>query len=445
MNSLYKRNQELLDLIGRIQQYISRTNSKALGDVKKNEALIKKDIRKYIEDHRVLIDGYTSIELLNRIFSEMGEYGILTAYLENENKELEEININSYDSVVLHYKNGDVVRAPETFLSAESAKNIMIRLLFQQSEKTLSAATPKVTGFLKNNIRITATCPPLADEECGVQASIRFVNPSKLRRDDLIRKETLTDEMFDFINLCVSSGLSAVVAGSTSSGKTTFLDGLLGDVEKRKRIITIEEEVRELNLVTRDENGIIDNNVVHWKTHGSINSRELLNTALTCDPDIIVPQEMKGEEAYTAQEAARTGHAVLTTTHANSCRAAYTRMLTLCMLDSTLEDKVLYRLVCEAFTIAIFCKRLDDYSRKVMEITECIVDEHGDANFRTLYDYEIDSSEKISDTKTIIKGHFVKRNNMSKSLQQWLITNGVPTRTLERFIDESLGEEGKAI
>ncbi|MDO9492000.1 ATPase, T2SS/T4P/T4SS family [Acetobacterium sp.] len=438
MNCQYKRNQELLDLIGRVQQYISRTNSKALGDVKKNEALIKKDLRKYIEDHHIVVEGYTSIELLNRIFAEMGEYGILNSYLKNEDMELEEININRYDNVVLHYKNGDVVRAPQTFLSAESAKNIMIRLLFQQSEKTLSAATPKVTGYLKNNIRITATCPPLIDEECGVQASIRFVNPSKLRRDDLIRKETLTDEMFDFINLCVSSGLSGVVAGSTSSGKTTLLDGLLGDVEKRKRIITIEEEVRELDLITRDENGVIDNNVVHWKTHGTINSRELLKTALTCDPDIIVPQEMKGEEAYAAQEAARTGHAVLTTTHANSCRAAYTRMLTLCMMDSTLEDKVLYRLVSEAFTIAIFSKRLEDYSRKVMEITECVVDEHGNSNFRTLYDYEIDSSEKISDSKVTIKGHFVKRNNMSKSLQQWLITNGVPTSTLDRFIDKHL-------
>ncbi|KNZ42411.1 ATPase, T2SS/T4P/T4SS family [Acetobacterium bakii] len=438
----YKRNRELIDVIARVQQYINQINSKALGEAKKNEELIKATIKKYIQEHRVMVEGFTSIELLNRIFSEMGEYGILTPYLKNADKKLEEININGFDNVVLHYKNGDVLRAPDTFLSAESAKNIMIRLLFQQSEESLSAANPIVKGFLENNIRITATCSPIIDEERGVQASIRFVNPSKLKREDFINKETLTDEMFDFLNLSISFGVSICVAGSTNSGKTTVTGGILGEVPKHKRIITIEEKIREMDLITRDENGVIDNNVIHWKTHGDITQSDLLETALTSNPDIIVPQEMKGKEAYAAQEAARTGHAVMTTTHANSCRAAYTRMLTLCMLGSSLDDKVLYRLVNEAFPIAVFTKRLDDYSRKVMEITECILDEYGKATYQTLYDYEIDHSEKISDTKTIIKGHFVKKNNMSRGFRQWLVTNGVPTSTIDRFIDQTLEDGG---
>ncbi len=284
----------------------------------------------------------------------------------------------------------------------------------------------------------------MIDEERGVQASIRFVNPNHLKREDFIKNETLTAEMFDFLNLCISDCASICVGGSTNSGKTTLMEGVLSAVPKHKRIFTIEEEVREMNLVTRDENGIIDNNVVHWKTHGDISQSDLLETALTCDPDIIVPQEMKGKEAYMAQEAARTGHGVMTTTHTNSARAAYTRMLTLCMLTSTLDDKVLYRLVSEAFPITVFTKRMDDYSRKVTEIVECCVNENGETSFQTLYSYEIDYAEKISDVKTMIKGHFVKQNNMSPRFRQWLITNGVPTSMLARFIDKDLEDKGKA-
>ena len=38
----------------------------------------------------------------------------------------------------------------------------------------------------------------------------------------------------------------------------------------------------------------------------------LLEFALTCNPDIVCVGEMKSAEAFAAQEAARTGHAVIT-------------------------------------------------------------------------------------------------------------------------------------
>mgnify|MGYP002228551498 CR=1 FL=1 len=37
-----------------------------------------------------------------------------------------------------------------------------------------------------------------------------------------------------------------------------------------------------------------------------------LEFALTCDPDVVCVGEMKSAEAFAAQEAARTGHAVIT-------------------------------------------------------------------------------------------------------------------------------------
>jgi pilus assembly protein CpaF len=111
--------------------------------------------------------------------------------------------------------------------------------------------------------------------------------------------------------------------------------------------------------------------------------------------------------------------------------------MTLCKLTSTMDDKMLYSLIAEAFPIAIFCKRLGDFSRKVMEITECLEDENGKIVFNTLYSYEIDSSEKVSDAKVKIEGHFVKKGIISKRFQQWLLANGVPTIELKRFTERS--------
>ena len=67
---------------------------------------------------------------------------------------------------------------------------------------------------------------------------------------------------------------------------------------------------------------------------------------------------MKSAEAFAAQEAARTGHAVITTTHANSCIATYSRMTTQCKMNMTSTMKPLIILLLKHFLIVAFAKSL---------------------------------------------------------------------------------------
>ena len=53
---------------------------------------------------------------------------------------------------------------------------------------------------------------------------------------------------------------------STDTGKTTFMSWLLSTVPDNKRIITVEEEVRKFNLIKRNEDCEIVNNVIHLST-----------------------------------------------------------------------------------------------------------------------------------------------------------------------------------
>ena len=100
-----------------------------------------------------------------------------------------------------------------------------------------------------NNTRITVIKTPIVDEDRGIAASIRMLHPQRVDRENLIRTESITDEMLSFLEMCVCYGVSYVVAGRTSSGKTTLLNSLLGSVPDYKRIYTIENGARELSLI----------------------------------------------------------------------------------------------------------------------------------------------------------------------------------------------------
>lgn len=142
---------------------------------------------------------------------------------------------------------------------------------------------------------------------------------------------------------------------------------------------------------------------------------------------------MKSDEAFFAQEAARIGHGVTTTIHASSCIATYYRMVTLCKQRYDMDERTLYNLVTEAFPIVAFCKKLEDNSRHIMEITECEIEPDGTRNIRTLYKFNVIDNSVVDERLKII-GEYEKVNDISKSLQKRLLENGMPRSILQKLI-----------
>ena len=204
--------------------------------------------------------------------------------------------------------------------------------MLHASGSVLDNANPIVTAQLATNIRIAAIKEPVVDRDVGVAASIRIVNKRIIPREEFVSGGTATEEMLDWLAIFLRYGISVCVAGATSSGKTTLANWLLTTVPDNKRIFTIENGSRELNLV-KERDGKVINSVVHTQTRDSeierqrIDQMSLMDASLRFNPDILVVGEMRGPEADAAQEAARTGVAVLTTIHSNSCEATYRRMV----------------------------------------------------------------------------------------------------------------------
>ena len=126
-----------------------------------------------------------------------------------------------------------------------------------------------------------------------------------------------------------------------------------------------------------------------------------------------------------AQEAARTGHTVITSLHANSARMAYKRILSMCqMSDTKITTHVLMGMVIEGFPIMVFKKQMPDGKRRIMEIVEATGSWDGDVQANTLFRYSIHPD---------CRGEFVRVNGISEQLADLMLENGANPALVEHF------------
>ena len=428
---------ELSSLVPLCQSFIARNYSAAIIDKSKTEEL-KAYIGKYLYDTNYSVVGFDTKELVERLFEEMAEYSILTKHLTDP--DIEEININGWDDVALTHLDGRIEKAKEHFFSPTHAIDIVKKLL-QHSGMIIDNAAPIAQGHLPNNTRVTALKEPIVDADRGIAVSIRMLHPQRVDRESLLQTESITEEMLYFLEVCLRYGVSFVVAGRTSSGKTTLLNSLLGSIPDGKRIYTIESGARELSLIKRDGNGKVVNNVVHTLSRPSdkeaydISQEDLVMAALRFDPDIICVGEMRDAEAHSAVEASSTDHTVVTTVHGGGGRYAHRRIAFLSQRRFPIDMKISMQQAALAFPVVVFAHKLEDNSRKVMDISECVVHDDGELEYRTLYRYQINSNE-YKDGRFHIIGEFIKENSPSDYLCTKLLRGGIPQEILQKFNKE---------
>lgn len=417
------------EVLKEVQEHITKNYSSILkGDIDENKELLKTYIQKYIESHAIGVADTEQGELCTLLYGEMAGFSFLSKYLERD--DVEEVNVNQWDDVKVIYSSGDVLPTKEQFYSPQHGLDVIKRML-HKSGMILDNARPYVIGHLSNKIRITATMPGIVDEDKGLSVSIRIVNPRKLTKAQFVEYGTATDEMLTMLSAFFNYGVSMCMTGATSSGKTTLMSWILDQIPIDKRLITIEKGCREFDCVKRNALGRVINNVIHFLTKESddpkmvVSMIKLLELALTMHPDFLVVAEMKSDESLQAIKAANTGHTSLTTIHANGCEDTYYRMAALCKESSSMDDATLMGLATRGFPIVAFAKKLEDNSRRIMEIAECMDVQHGRPMMRTLFRYNI-TDNQIVNNKPKILGYYEKVSNPSENLQKRLRENGMP-------------------
>ena len=155
----------------------------------------------------------------------------------------------------------------------------------------------------------------------------------------------LTETQVDVLKLAVRERHNIVIAGGTSTGKTTRANALLAEVAKTgDRVILLEDTV-ELQCVSNDH--------VPLRTRaGIVSMTELVRSTLRLRPDRIVVGEVRGPEALDLLKAWGTGHpGGIATLHAGSARGALTR------LEQLIQESVVTvprALIAESVNLIVF-------------------------------------------------------------------------------------------
>jgi pilus assembly protein CpaF len=398
----------------------AETLARSVAEKSASEA-VKRLIGEYVTAHQLRAGGMSAQALADRLYGDMAGFGFLDKYIADP--DIEEINGNSWRDIEIVTRSG-WHKAPERFLSPQHAEDTL-RKMVRLGGLVLDGTSPIVDSYITQGIRISAMIPPITDRRSGAVFSIRRQRMAKVAKQQLVEWRTATPEMLDFLVLCINHGVSVGFAGKTGSGKTTDIAFLLNAANKNSRIYTIEE-TRELDLFSTDDQGNAQNRVIHTCIRPSdmesadVDMNDLLRKAMRFSPDIIAVAEMRGAEAMTAQEAARTGHVVVTSLHANSARKAYGRILSMCQMSGTnISTNILIGFVAEAFPIMVFKRQFPDGTRRIMEIVEATGVRDGVVQARTLFRFE--------------DGQFVQMGGISESLAMTLLENGAPAASVGRF------------
>ena len=205
---------------------------------------------------------------------------------------------------------------------------------------------------------ISAELPPREDNAAGERFEGLLppvsVAPCFTIRKPATRIYTLGDYVTDRIvsapqaealRLAVSEHKNILVAGGTSSGKTTLANALLAEIATRDERVIILEDTRELQCAAPD--------CVALRTRaGSVSLADLVRSTLRLRPDRIIVGEVRGPEALDMLKAWNTGHpGGIATVHANSASSALYR------LEQLVQESVVTvprRLIAEAIDLVVF-------------------------------------------------------------------------------------------
>ena len=258
-----------------------------------------------------------------------------------------EVCVNSPGQLFIEGNDGwHIVPAPALTLErCLSLANAVATYCDQQ----INQERPLLSATLPTGERIQFAIPPAVSRDT---VSITIRKPTQLikRLDDFERErlfEHLTDRVgadrhslllelellqlktarryADFLRLAVRRHQTIVVSGRTGSGKTTFMKGLIEEVPKDERLITIEDTA-ELTLPSHP-------NVVHlfYSKDGQgtarVTAKSLLEACLRMKPDRIFLAEVRGDECFHFVRLAASGHpGSITSVHAGSCALAFEQM-----------------------------------------------------------------------------------------------------------------------
>ncbi|TNE83424.1 MULTISPECIES: P-type conjugative transfer ATPase TrbB [Gammaproteobacteria] len=163
--------------------------------------------------------------------------------------------------------------------------------------------------------------------------------------DDYVRDGVLAESQAAFLRSAVRERQNILVAGGTSTGKTTLANALLAEIAATDDRVLVLEDTVELQCVAKDH--------VPLRTRpGVVSMTELVRATMRLRPDRVVVGEVRGGEALDLVKVWGTGHpGGIATVHAGSAHGALLRLEQLILEVAITPPRAL---IAEAVNVVVF-------------------------------------------------------------------------------------------
>jgi type IV secretion system protein VirB11 len=263
--------------------------------------------------------------------------------------EVTDILVNRPGEVWIETAGGETVCLPAPDLT-EVVLQRLARQVAATSHQGVNREQPLLSASLPDGARVQIIAPPATRH--GLALAVRKHTISDMSVAELAEtglfdrvsdahheaaadrelKEILgRGDLAAFLSRAVQLKKPIVLSGGTSSGKTTLLNALIKEIDKRERLIVIED-APEVRLDHPNAIGLIS--VRGELGEARIGVEELLQASLRMRPDRILLGELRGKEAFAFLRAVNTGHpGSITTVHADSPEGAIDQISMLALMS----------------------------------------------------------------------------------------------------------------
>jgi type IV secretion system protein VirB11 len=194
----------------------------------------------------------------------------------------------------------------------------IVRLVAHHVGVEVHAGAPRVSAELpETGERFEGLIPPVVKAPCF---AIRRPAVAVFTLADYVEAGIMTANQAELLCVAVRERKNVLVAGGTSTGKTTLVNALLAEIAKTSDRIVLIEDIRELQCAAP--------NLVALRTKdGAASLSDLVRSSLRLRPDRIPIGEVRGAEALDLLKAWGTGHpGGVGTLHAGSAMGALRRL-----------------------------------------------------------------------------------------------------------------------
>ncbi|AWC23631.1 Type IV secretion system protein VirB11 [Aminobacter sp. MSH1] len=175
----------------------------------------------------------------------------------------------------------------------------IIRLVAHHVGAEVHPGNPRVSAELpETGERFEGLLPPVVTAPAF---AIRKPAVAVFTLDDYVATGVMTAQQAITLRQAVAKRANILVAGGTSTGKTTLTNALLAEVAKTSDRVVLIEDTRELQCASP--------NLVALRTkEGVVSLSDLVRSSLRLRPDRIPVGEVRGSEALDLLKAWGTGH-----------------------------------------------------------------------------------------------------------------------------------------